>query len=86
MNNDRLASHICVGAIWALLALTLLPNTSHAAISIEHDELIDYYDYIEHRGYNELRDEIVESGELEYWWLEGELPYLDDGYWDEDWE
>ena len=84
MNNDRLASHICVGAIWALLLLTLLPNTSYAAISVEHYELIDYYDYIEHRGYNELRDEIIESGELESWWMEGELPYLDDGYWD--WE
>ena len=84
MNNDRLASHICVGAIWALLLLTLLPNTSYAAISIEHYELIDYYDYIEHRGYNELRDEIIESGELESWWMEGELPYLDDGYWEWD--
>lgn len=65
----------------------LLATTGNAAVSIEHYDQIDYYDWQEQRGYNPERDEILDIGEWNRRELERHWPEVDYSYheWDDDW-
>jgi hypothetical protein len=75
-----------IGSLIILLQFVTLPSAL-AAISLEHYELLDYYDWQEQRGYNPERDEIIEIGEWNRQELEGHWPETDYDYheWDSDW-
>ena len=65
----------------------LLSVSASAAVSIEHDNQIDYYDWQEQRGYNPERDEILDIGDWNLRELEDHWPEVDYSYyeWDDDW-
>jgi hypothetical protein len=73
-----------ISAVALFFALLLVAN---AAVSIEHYDQIDYYDWQEQRGYNPERDLIMEIGEWNRRELEGHWPEVDYTYWewDDDW-
>jgi hypothetical protein len=72
---------------WPALAAILicamgLASPARAAVSEAHDDALDYYDWLEQRGYNPERDTIVEIGnwnrrELEGHWPETEFTYYE---------
>jgi hypothetical protein len=70
-----------------LLAALLFSVSANAAVSIEHYDQLDWYDWQEQRGYNPERDTILEIGEWNIRELEGHWPEVDYTYWewDEDW-
>jgi len=77
-----------------LLCLLALLRDARAAVSETHDNLVDYDDWQEQRGYNPERDLIVEIGnwnrrEIEGYWPETEYSFYEwlevsDYYVDED--
>jgi hypothetical protein len=69
------------------ISLALIALAAPAAVSIEHDDQLDWYDWQEQRGYNPERDEILDIGEWNRRELERHWPEVDYSYyeWDEDW-
>jgi hypothetical protein len=88
-NNVYVPSHrmMCAIKLKMILAGLLLAFTTNAAVSIEHYDQLDYYDWQEQRGYNLERDLILEIGEWNRRELEGHWPEVDYTYWewDDDW-
>jgi hypothetical protein len=68
-------------------ALLFCASNVYAGWSTEHDEITDYYDWLQWEGYNELRDTMYEIGEWNRRELEGHWPEVEYSYyeWDDDW-
>jgi len=69
------------------ISLALIGMAAPAAVSIEHYDQLDWYEWQEQRGYNPDRDEILDIGDWNRRELEGHWPEVDYSYyeWDDDW-
>ena len=78
---------MCMVRSVILLISIFFAVTASAAVSIEHYDQLDWYDWQEQRGYNPERDTILEIGEWNIRELEGHWPEVDYTYWewDDDW-
>jgi hypothetical protein len=70
-----------------LLVALIFSVSANAAVSIEHYDQLDWYDWQEQRGYNPDRDQILDIGDWNQREIEGHWPEIDYTYyeWDEDW-